>query len=65
MLADEGEKNGTLQLISGSGSIPGGSPDQAPTDKFNVETPGFPCSRYRKYKIRNTCEVQIHFCRNR
>ena len=41
VLADEGEKNGTLQLISGSGSLPGGSPDQAPTDKFNVETPGY------------------------
>jgi len=41
VLADEGERDGTLQLISGSGSLPGGSPEKAPRDKFNVEIPGY------------------------
>ena len=41
VLADEGERKGTRQLISGTGSLPGGSPDKQPEGKFNVETPGF------------------------
>ena len=41
VLADEGERRGTRQLISGTGSLPGGSPDKQPEGKFNVETPGF------------------------
>ena len=41
VLADEGERRGTRQLISGTGSLPGGSPDEQPENKFNVETPGF------------------------
>ena len=41
VLADEGERRGTRQLISGTGSLPGGSPDEQPEGKFNVETPGF------------------------
>lgn len=41
VLADEGERNGTRQLISGTGSLPGGSPDARSEGKFNVETPGF------------------------
>ena len=39
--ADVGERNGTRQLISGTGSLPGGSPDAKSEGKFNVETPGF------------------------
>ena len=41
VLADEGERRGTRQLISGTGSLPGGSPEEQPEGKFNVETPGF------------------------
>ena len=41
VLADEGEKEGTVQLISGSGSLPGGSPEKLPEGKFNIESPGF------------------------
>ena len=41
VLADEGERKGTRQLISGTGSLPGGSPDKQLEGKFNVETPGF------------------------
>ena len=41
MLADEGDRNDTTQLISAAASLPGGSPDKAPTGKFNVETPGY------------------------
>ena len=41
VLADEGDFLGTTQLISATGSLPGGSPEQAPENKFNVETPGF------------------------
>lgn len=41
VLADEGERQGTRQLISGTGSVPGGSPDQQLEGRFNVETPGF------------------------
>ena len=41
VLADEGERRGTRQLISGTGSLPGGSPEEQPVGKFNVETPGF------------------------
>ena len=38
VLADEGERRGTRQLISGTGSLPGGSPEEQPEGKFNVET---------------------------
>jgi 2',3'-cyclic-nucleotide 2'-phosphodiesterase (5'-nucleotidase family) len=41
VLADEGDYLGITQLISAPGSLPGGSPDTAPANKFNVETPGF------------------------
>ena len=41
VLADEGEHKATLQLISATGSLPGGSPMTTPPEKFNVETPGF------------------------
>lgn len=41
VLADEGDFLGTTQLISATGSLPGGSPKKAPENKFNVEIPGF------------------------
>ena len=41
VLADEGEHKATLQLISATGSLPGGSPMATEPEKFNVETPGF------------------------
>ena len=41
VLADEGEHKATLQLISATGSLPGGSPMVTEPEKFNVETPGF------------------------
>jgi len=41
VLADEGERKGTRQLISGTGSLPQGSPVEQPGGRFNVETPGF------------------------
>ena len=41
VLADEGELSGTSQLISGTGSLPGGSPEEQLQNKFNREIPGF------------------------
>jgi|TARA_B110000438_G_scaffold292890_1_gene331900 hypothetical protein len=41
VLADEGDYLDTRQLISGTGSLPGGSPDIQVDGKFNMETPGF------------------------
>ena len=41
VLADEGERLGTRQLISGSGSVPGGSPNQPLSNRFNQENPGY------------------------
>ncbi|SVA80412.1 uncharacterized protein METZ01_LOCUS133266 [marine metagenome] len=41
VLADEGELEGTLQLISGTGSLPGGSSKEDLKGKFNKENPGF------------------------
>ena len=41
VLADEGDRKGTTQLISAAASLPGGSPEKAPEGKFNVETPGY------------------------
>ncbi len=41
VLADEGELEKTTQLISGTGSLPGGSPKEEPEGIFNRETPGF------------------------
>ena len=41
VLADEGELEQTTQLISGTGSLPGGSPKEEPEGIFNRETPGF------------------------
>jgi len=41
VLADEGEKNGTVQLISGTGSLPGGSPVKDLKGKFNKDIPGY------------------------
>ena len=34
-------KKNTLQLISATGALPGGSPKQTESGKFNIETPGF------------------------
>ena len=41
VLADEGEKDGTVQLISGTGSLPGGSPQRELEGRFNKEIPGY------------------------
>ena len=41
VLADEGDHKKTLQLISATGALPGGSPRKAESGKFNVETPGY------------------------
>ena len=41
VLADEGEKDGTVQLISGTGSLPGGSPQRELEGRFNREIPGY------------------------
>ena len=40
-MADEGEKNGTVQLISCTGSLPGGSPVKDLKGKFNKDIPGY------------------------
>jgi tartrate-resistant acid phosphatase type 5 len=59
VLADEGDYLGTTQLISATGSLPGGSPDTAPENKFNVETPGF-----LKLTFSNTGESNYEFVRS-
>ena len=41
VLADEGDHKKTLQLISATGALPGGSPKEIESGKFNIETPGF------------------------
>ena len=41
VLADEGEQKKTLQLISATGALPGGSPLETDKGKFNIETPGY------------------------
>ena len=41
VLADEGDHNKTRQLISATGALPGGSPSDTESGKFNVEIPGF------------------------
>lgn len=41
VLADEGDHKKTLQLISATGALPGGSPSETDKDKFNIETPGY------------------------
>jgi len=41
VLADEGDLEGTTQLISATGSLPGGSPEDTIEGKFNIETPGY------------------------
>ena len=41
VLADEGDHKKTLQLISATGALPGGSPRETESGKFNVETPGY------------------------
>tara|TARA_B100000963_G_scaffold118912_1_gene103579 strand:- start:359 stop:1231 length:873 start_codon:yes stop_codon:yes gene_type:complete len=41
VLADEGDHKNTRQLISATGSLPGGSPVKVQPDKFNIETPGY------------------------
>jgi hypothetical protein len=40
-LADEGDHKDTLQLISATGALPGGSPQETELGKFNIETPGY------------------------
>ena len=41
VLADEGNHKNTLQLISATGALPGGSPAEVDSGKFNIETPGY------------------------
>ncbi len=41
VLADEGDHKETLQLISATGALPGGSPGDIESGKFNIETPGY------------------------
>ena len=41
VLADEGDHKKTLQLISATGALPGGSPLKTDKGKFNIETPGY------------------------
>ena len=41
VLADEGDHKNTLQLISATGALPGGSPAKTESGKFNIETPGY------------------------
>ncbi|MDC0545271.1 metallophosphoesterase [Gammaproteobacteria bacterium] len=41
VLADEGDYKKTLQLISATGALPGGSPLEIDKGKFNIETPGY------------------------
>ena len=41
VLADEGDHKDTLQLISATGALPGGSPQETELGKFNIETPGY------------------------
>ena len=41
VLADEGDHKKTLQLISATGALPGGSPLEIDKGKFNIETPGY------------------------
>jgi len=41
VLADEGDHKNTLQLISATGALPGGSPSETQAGIFNVETPGY------------------------
>ena len=41
VLADEGDHKKTLQLISATGALPGGSPIETDKGKFNIETPGY------------------------
>ena len=41
VLADEGDHKNTLQLISATGALPGGSPKETARGKFNVEIPGY------------------------
>ncbi|MBS66103.1 MAG: hypothetical protein CMD61_01040 [Gammaproteobacteria bacterium] len=41
VLADEGDHKKTRQLISATGALPGGSPSDTESGKFNVEIPGF------------------------
>ena len=41
VLADEGDHKKTLQLISATGALPGGSPLETDKGKFNIDTPGY------------------------
>ena len=41
VLADEGDHKNTRQLISATGALPGGSPAEVESGKFNIETPGY------------------------
>ena len=41
VMADEGDHKKTLQLISATGALPGGSPLETDKGKFNIETPGY------------------------
>ena len=58
VLADEGDYLGTRQLITATGSLPGGSPESAPKGKFNVDTPG-----YLKMKFKGPSEASYEFIR--
>lgn len=41
VLADEGDHKKTRQLISATGALPGGSPQETDLGKLNIETPGY------------------------
>jgi len=56
VLADEGDLKETKQLISATGSLPGGSPETTAEGRFNVETPGF-----LKLKMKNDSTAEYEF----
>ena len=41
VVLDEGDHKDTLQLISATGALPGGTPQETELGKFNIETPGY------------------------
>ena len=55
VLADEGDHKETLQLISATGALPGGSPGEIESGKFNIETPGY----LRMTVVENTARYEF------
>ena len=55
VLADEGDHKKTLQLISATGALPGGSPREIESGKFNIETPGY----LRMTIVKNTARYEF------